>query len=266
MKASDISLIISTYNRPDALRACLDSVRHQYELPGEVVIADDGSSASTRELIESIRKDFPIPIVHVWHEDAGFRLAKIRNRAMAQASGRYLVQIDGDIVLERHFIADHARFAKKNHYVKGVRVRLDEAAGQRYCAGVQKEIPGFLSPGLIDRHKSLRFIPLAKWFASHFKKGTAGALGCNMAFFKEDILKINGYDESFEGWGREDDDLAHRLHRSGVEMRDVRFAAICFHLWHPENSRDNVEENIRLCRERDAAGVIRAAKGIDSYL
>lgn len=265
IKGSDISLIVSTYNRPDALEACLESIRRQKVLPLEVIVADDGSGPETKKVLSRLESTFPIPLIHVWHEDKGFRLAKIRNRAMAKARGTYIVQTDGDMLLNPYFIADHLRFARENHYVKGVRVRMDEKSSQYRCRFPRQSTPGIFSAGLADRLKAFRFLPAAAWFASHFKKGKAYGLGCNMAFFKKDIITVNGYDESFEGWGREDDDIAHRLHRAGIRMRDLRFAAVCFHLWHPENSRDDMEENMRLCRLRDEAGTIRAEKGIDRY-
>lgn len=266
MKRPTVSLVISTYNRPDALEACLESVRRQRVMPSEVIIADDGSREETRRTIERLSKGFPVPLVQVWHEDKGFRLAKIRNRAMAQAKGEYIVQTDGDMILSRMFIADHISFARQGCYVKGVRVKLKEEVTKELCGTPIGKPPGFFSSGITDRHKAIRFLPLARWFAAHFKKGKAYGLGCNMAFFKSDLVKVNGYDEAFEGWGREDDDIAHRLHRAGISMRDVRFAAVCYHLWHKENPRDSMEDNVRLCLERDRQGTVRAERGIDQYL
>lgn len=259
------SLVVSTYNRPDALEACLESVRAQSLLPAEVIVADDGSTEETARLISRMSDSFPMPLIHVWHEDKGFRLAKIRNRAMARAKGEYIIQTDGDILLHPDFIADHVRFARRGHYAKGVRVKLDEETSRRLIAR-PGTLPSVFGKGLTNRKKALRCLPLAAWFAAFFKKDRAMALGCNMAFFKDDLIAVNGYDEAFEGWGREDDDIAHRLFRSGVRMRDVRFAAVCFHLWHPENSRADWEANLRRCRLRDEAGIIRAEKGIDLYL
>lgn len=260
------SLVISTYNRPDALAACLESVRRQRRLPDEVIIADDGSTAPTRELVEALAADFPVPLVHVWHPDEGFRLAAIRNRAMARAKGDYIIQIDGDILLHRDFVADHVRLARRGSYAKGVRVRLDENLSRQICSEGLRRMPGVFTPNISDRVKAMRFLPLARLFAAHFKKGKAYGLGCNMAFFRSDLLRVNGYDEDFVGWGREDDDIAHRLSRAGIGMRDTRFAAVCFHLWHPENSRAQAEANIELCRRRDEEGIIRAVHGIDRYL
>lgn len=267
MKKPSISLIISTYNRPDALEACLESVRRQKLLPVEVIIADDGSTDDTKETIARIQRQFPVPIHHVWQEDRGFRLAKIRNKAIAIASGEYVIQTDGDIIMHPMFTADHARFARHGCYVKGVRVKLGRRYSDFICKNptvVPKNI--LIGKDLEGRHKYLRCLPLASLFATHFKKNRANALGCNMAFWRSDLYAVNGYDEIYEGWGREDDDIAHRLHRLGLQMRDVRFAALCAHLWHPENSRADMERNVKLCESQDNDGVIRAEKGLDQYI
>ncbi len=131
-----VSLIISTYNRPDALRLCLDSILRQTTLPDEVIIGDDGSADDTRQVIEDFRKKCPVPLKHIWHEDDGFRLAMMRNKSVAAASGDYIVQIDGDIVLERHFIADHKAAATEGYFVKGSRVRLTDEFSRRACAEI----------------------------------------------------------------------------------------------------------------------------------
>ena len=97
-----ISLIISTYNWPEALSRCLDSVMSQTVQPTEIIIADDGSTIETKHVIDDYSRRSVVPIVHVWHEDDGFRLSMIRNKAIVRAKGEYIIQIDGDVVLEKH--------------------------------------------------------------------------------------------------------------------------------------------------------------------
>src|ERR1700712_962551 len=101
------SLVISTYNWPQALELCLKSVATQKHLPDEVIIADDGSGEETRLLIDKYKKDFPVPLLHLWHEDKGFRKTIILNKAINQSSFEYIIQVDGDVILEKHFISDH---------------------------------------------------------------------------------------------------------------------------------------------------------------
>lgn len=118
-----LSLIISTYNSPEALRVTLESVLRQAIYPREIIIADDGSDESTATVIKEFTSKSPVPLRHVWHENRGFRLAAIRNRAIAAATGDYIVQIDGDIILDPFFIADHIDSARNGHFVCGSRVQ-----------------------------------------------------------------------------------------------------------------------------------------------
>lgn len=261
-----ISLIISTYNNARRLDLCLQSVARQKVMPDEIVIADDGSSDDTANVIDEWRKRISVPLIHVWQEDNGFRLAAARNKAMATATGDYLVQIDGDILLSPSFIADHRRLARKGSYCKGTRVRLDRERTDKIMATGTAPSFHWWSSGQINRGKAFRILPLAYLFAAFFKKDRATAKGCNMSFWRDDIVRVNGYDETFEGWGREDDDLAHRLFRSGVKMRELRFAALCRHLWHEENSRDSFDDNADYCRRQDESGVIRCVKGLEGAL
>ena len=104
------SLIISTYNRSDALELCVKSVLRQSLLPDEIIIADDGSKEETGELIHQLATTSVVPIIHVWHEDLGFRLATIRNKAIVKATKEYIIQIDGDIVLHKDFVKKKLRY------------------------------------------------------------------------------------------------------------------------------------------------------------
>lgn len=269
MNRTTTTLLISTYNRPDALEACLSSIRSLFPLPDEIILADDGSGMGTREVIERWQTILTVPLIHVWHEDRGFRLAKIRNKAIAKARGEYIIQVDGDELLHRRFIADHLKYARKGCFAKGCRVKLNQSASERICRN-KGENNLRVSPLSRDieegREKALRFRPLGWWFANFFKQTDYYALGGNMAFWREDLLAVNGYDERFEGWGREDDDIAHRLGRLGLRKRDLRFTAICYHLWHPENSRSQTEKNDSFFKEQDRLGIVKCADGLDKYL
>lgn len=121
-----VSLIVSTYNFPQALRLCLQSAKRQTVLPNEILIADDGSTEETRDLIKAMREEMPCPIIHLWQEDKGFRKSRIMNQAFAASKGEYIVQIDGDIIMHRRFIEDHLRFAKPGYFINGSRAKLTE--------------------------------------------------------------------------------------------------------------------------------------------
>ena len=124
---TDISVIVSTYNRPDALGACLRSLGRQTMTNFEIVVADDGSGPQTRDVIDAWTPKLNVPLRHVWQEDRGFRLAEIRNRAIAATSGDYLIFLDGDCIAPSGFVAAHRALAEPGFFVGGNRVLLSRA-------------------------------------------------------------------------------------------------------------------------------------------
>lgn len=226
------SLVIATYNWPAALDIVLGSVRAQTELPVEVLIADDGSGAPTRQVVEAHANDFPVPLRHVWHEDRGFRLAAIRNAAIRAASGAYVVQVDGDMVLGPQFIRAHRRFARRGSYVQGSRCLVGAETTARLLRDRCHRISPF-ARGLSNRQNGL-YLPWLVPFVRGPRDADRRTRGCHMAFWRSDLQAVNGYDERFVGWGREDSELAARLIHSGVQRRNFKYGAAAFHLWHPE--------------------------------
>ena len=259
-----VTLMISTYNRPDALHLCLESVLHQSVLPDEVIIGDDGSKEETRLVIEQFQHKFPISLIHIWQEDNGFQLAKARNKCIAAAKYEYIVQIDGDLILHKRFIADHIAFAKKGCYIKGGRVNLNDSLTQKLCSTLQYMQPNFFTQGLLRRINSIHCLPIARYLAPRRK--SAPGLGCNMGFWREDAIKINGYDEFYVGWGGEDYDFAIRLARLGNKKMALKFAAIVFHLWHNDLYMDNKEKNFEHYYNVKDGGGVRCESGISQYL
>ncbi|PWJ44358.1 glycosyltransferase family 2 protein [Sediminitomix flava] len=241
-----VSLIISTYNSPDSLACVLESIKNQITKPYEVIIADDGSNFETANLIQNFRKQ-NFTIKHCWQEDKGFRLAKIRNKAIAQAKGDYIIFIDGDIILHPSFIKDHKTWARKNFFLQGSRVLLSEEKSST----VKKEglTPiHYFSKGIKNRLNTINSTLLAKIFT---KKGLSfdKAKGCNMSFWKKDLQKVGGFNEKFIGWGKEDNELAIRLINNSVRGIKLNFAANTYHLYHPMNTNPNIEKNIQLLKE-----------------
>lgn len=262
-----VSLIISTYNRPDALRVCLDSVCKQVVLPDEVLIGDDGSTDETACLIEEVRPGFPVPLLHVWHEDEGFRLAMMRNKCVAKASGEYIIEIDGDVFLHPLFIADHLREAGKGIYVKGGRANLNRETTKSICReGVARTLSCRSGAFESKSENAWHCGWLAHFLASRYRKHRSAALGCNLSFFREDFVKINGYDEFFEGWGGEDIDLGNRLQRSGCRKRYLKFSGIVYHLWHEDKFMYNREKNFAYEAQQNVRRTVRCTDGVDKYL
>lgn len=244
-----VSLIITTYNNTVPLNLCLKSVAVQTVLPDEIIIGDDGSTDETRALIDEWRGKISVPIIHVWQEDQGFRASRIRNLAFAAAKNDYLVMIDGDIVLERHFIEDHQRLIKPNHFVCGSRIRMKKALSERYLQSGRSTLPLSWLPK--DRFlNAVRCVPLSLLVADVYgQRPIDKGRSCNMSFWKSDIAKVNGFNEDFVGWGLEDSDFIARLCRAGVKKRFLKFGGIQYHLWHQERQLDNREERERLVQD-----------------
>ncbi|MBC9931412.1 glycosyltransferase family 2 protein [Chitinophaga qingshengii] len=265
---STISLLISTYNWPAALALCLNSIKSQTILPNEVIIADDGSREDTRELINSIRKDFPVPLIHVWQEDKGFRLAQIRNKGIAQSTSDYIIQIDGDLILDKHFVEDHRHLAEPGYFITGSRALLSSNVTNQLLQAHEVNINYRATP-FSHLFNALRFPALSRFLSKRYKVGGRHKYyvkGCNMSFWKKDLLTVNGYDENFTGWGMEDNDIAVRLLNAGVRKKFIKMGGVAYHLYHRENSRGKHQENMILVKAAVSSKKIKADKGILEYL
>lgn len=259
------SLIIATYNWPKALELLLKSVLRQSEMPDEVIIADDGSTAETKNLVEKFSKEFPVPLIHIWHEDKGFRLSEIRNKAIKKSQYPYIIQIDGDVILHPDFVKEHKKFAQKNCFITGSRVLLGEETSEKALENGEINF-GLTTPGIGNRTNALH-LPFLNIFSkpenSPMDKMTTRIRGCNMSFWREDLVAVNGYDEGFVGWGREDSDIVIRLIKKGAYRKKIKFAAIQYHIYHKESDKGNLEENHRLMEQAIASPDFRAKNGIE---
>lgn len=263
-KKFSLSIIIPTYNWPEALNLCLQSVLAQSILPDEIIIADDGSKQNTSDLINNIRKTTNIPIIHVWQEDMGFRLAQIRNKAIARSSKDYIIQIDGDVILHKDFIKDHIRFARKGSFVSGSRVIIEKELAERLLSTQTFNISIFTK----GTHSKLNGIHLPCFSPLQEKYRQNDILyvrGCNMAFWREDLLQVNGYNEEMTGWGREDNEVASRLINSGKEKRIIKFAGIMFHIYHPMRPRTSLNKNDIILQQTIDSKSTWCNKGISQY-
>lgn len=255
-----ISVIVSTYNYPSALAKALQSLCTQTLLPDEVLVADDGSGPETTEVILSFSKR--LPLRHVHHEHNGFRKAVILNKAIALATGDYIIFLDGDSVPAPEFVADHAALAERGCWVQGRRAFVDEScigAFKPFCSHVWSlAFKGKLSGVL----KAVRLpFPIVKR-----GREQRGILGCNLGIWRDDLIAVNGHDENFTGWGREDADLGSRLYHLGRDRKFVYGRAIIYHLNHPVIPRDRLETNQSLLEETLKSKRVRSRTGLDQYV
>ncbi len=258
------SLIISTYNWPKALALVLKSLKKQSVLPNEVLIADDGSTDETKNLISEFSKSINIPIRHIWHEDVGFTKATILNKAIAKAQGDYIIQVDGDCIMHPNFVKDHVRFSSENCYLYGSRVNIQKAQLETLFANQQVQFNCF-SEGIKKRTRAI-YSPFLSTFYKPKHEFSKKFRGCNTSYFKSDFIAVNGYNEDFKGWGREDSELALRFYNYGLKSRRLRYRGIIYHIHHVEKSKSRLELNNDIELKTINEKLVWTANGIDKYL
>jgi glycosyltransferase involved in cell wall biosynthesis len=266
--AALISVIVTTYNREDALDAALRALAHQSDRNFEIVIADDGSRPDTARVIETWRARLALPCKHVRHEHRGFRGGEIRNRGIRASAGELCIFLDGDCLVRCDFIAAHRRLHEPGWFVTGNRILLSaaltatvldrgiEAERWNFAALLQQRLHGGINrllPTLRLPLGPLRKLNSARW---------QGAQTCNLAVARRDLDRIDGFDSAYTGWGLEDSDLVVRLLRAGVRRKDGRFATGVLHLWHPPNDRSQLAENQERLDEVIGGRRLRALHGL----
>ncbi len=271
-----ISVIVTTYNRPDALSAVLHALLDQTDTNFEVIIADDGSSESTRAAIGAFRSTAHASglkrLVHAWQPDDGFKASAARNMGVFESHGEYLIFLDGDCVPRPDFVARHRSLSERGFMVSGSRVLLSEKFTQRLLSDkpqpahtrgmfywLMQRLSGNTNkiiPLLHFPNNPLRRYRSVKW--NRIKS-------CNLAIWRSDYAAVEGFDESFIGWGHEDADLVLRLARHGVRRKGGAFSTEVFHLWHKENTRATESENRMRVEERMRTGVIKAELGLSAH-
>ena len=261
---SSVSLIITTYNRKDALELVLLSAFRQSVLPAEIIVADDGSREDTAALVHELQKISPVKVIHCWHQDAGFRLSAIRNRAIALTRSEYIIMIDGDIIMPPDFIKFHLRQAKPGRFVQGTRIFLKKRRTKVVLAEKQIDF-NFFSWGIRRRLNTL-YVDSMVDLISYRTKDLKKVRGCNQSFWKSDVVKINGFNEDFEGWGREDTEFTVRMLNNNIEFYKIKMGGAGYHLYHPKSSRRMLPKNITILDEAIRTGSKRCRNGLDKYL
>lgn len=245
----NVAIVISTYNNPSFLNLCLLSILKQKRMPDEVIIADDGSREETRRLIELFKPKFK-NLKHVWHDDNGYQRAKVLNLAVGQATSSYIITTDQDCIFNQNFIKDHCELAEEDCMISAYRTRIKESFTNFLVK--KRTIPHELKIAFnskINIKYTLRVPFLWSKKNQYTTTKSYGTFGCNMSFWKKDFLEVNGFDESFVGWGPEDSEFTQRLLNKGVRRKMVFYGAIAYHLHHPELSREMVAANKQILQK-----------------
>jgi len=259
-----ISLIVTTYNRPDALLLVLKSIECQILPPSEVIVADDGSDERTKNLISDFNSKSNLAVIHSFHEDLGFRAAESRNKAISISKSDYIILVDGDTILHPEFIVDHLKNAKFGFFIQGSRALLSENETKDVIKR-QQLFFNFLSRGLTNRLNAIHSNFLSNFFSikDNYLKGIKT---CNMSFFKKDCISVNGFNNEFKGWGREDSEFVARLLNKGVNRKTLKFSAVQYHLWHNEANRSSLLVNDKLLQKVIVEELDWCEKGINKFL
>jgi glycosyltransferase involved in cell wall biosynthesis len=243
-----ISVIVTTYNREEALDAVLRALSRQSDRGFEIIVADDGSDADTARLLAFWSAQLPVPLKHVRHEHDGFRGAEIRNRGIRASAGAYCIFLDGDCLPRADFVAKHRVLAEIGWFVTGNRILLSRAFTETVL-GDALEVESLNLAALLRqrlRGGINRLLP-ALWLPlgplRKLPRGWRGVQSCNLAVARSDLTMVDGFDAAYTGWGREDSDLVVRLLRAGVRRKDGRCATGVLHLWHAQNERSQLSVN-----------------------
>ena len=235
MNKPEIALLLSTYQRPDHLRRALASIAMQQGVEGkmELVVTDDGSTDETPRIVEEFARRVPFSVGFTTHEHTTFRLSRCRNEGVRASAAPYILFLDGDCVLPSDHVHTHLARRKEATVMAGDFCRLDRPNSQRVTIETIRsgEYRQWAPPDELRRlrkqDRAARFYRLIR----HPRKPKL--FGNNVGIWREDFHRVNGYDENFQGWGCEDDDLRCRLHAAGVRIESILRHTFTYHLWHP---------------------------------
>lgn len=262
-----VSVVITTFNRSAALLAVLGALSRQTDKNFDVIVADDGSQPQHRLRILEAAVSQSLGVTHVWHPDVGFTASKVRNRGVSLANSNYLLLLDGDCVPEQDFIARQKSLAEPGFFMNGSRVLLSPALTQK-VENEDEQVDGrsasyWLAQRMRGHASKLSgLVRLPDWRGRINRDFIwKGIRSCNMGVWKCDFEQIDGFDESFVGWGHEDADFVLRLHHAGVARKNGFCATEVYHLWHKESSRAGESNNANVVSQRVTTAIIRATLG-----
>lgn len=270
MEPMKTAVIVLTYNRPAALLAVLRSLASQCGPQDEIWIADDGSTPDNVRYLHDRLPPLGCRLRHVWHPDTGFTASRARNMAALRTDADYLIFLDGDCVPRADWLCQHRALAQRGYFVNGSRVLLSPGLTRQVEQGTVdlehwRWMDWLRARWRGDCNRLTHLLPATgPWGRIQRAFKWKGIRSCNLAVWRGDFVAVNGFDESFSGWGHEDADLVLRLHNLGVARKNGFCATEVFHLWHRENDRGNEQVNRARVLDRLHRGQVRAQTGLDA--
>jgi len=249
-----VSVIVSTYNKPQFLEKVLTGYSKQTFQDFEILIADDGSRKETKELVKKFDKNFNQKIIHIWHEDNGFRKCKILNQAISQSNGEYIVFSDGDCIPKSNFLEIHVKSSKKGYFLSGGHFPINERVSNKISLNDILSQKCFSKRFLLLNGQSLNKnffkiiynYQISKLF--DFLTPTRTTFnGNNSSAWKEDIVNAKGFDERME-YGGLDCELGYRLGNNGIRSIQIRNRSTVLHLYHtrPYKNKEAIKVNRKI--------------------
>ncbi len=265
---SRLSIVVSTYEWPEALDAVLRALSEQSDDRFDIVVADDGSGPETLGAVDRWRNTFGGRMEHVWHPHQGFRQALARNRGAIAARGAYLVFLDGDAVPRLHFVRALRASAQAGWFVAGRKLELSAVLTGRVLA---ERIPihrrtlygwlrerGHAAPLSVLSSRDRRRVGMHGVPEFEPRKRAYGFL---LGVSRRDFERVNGFDTRYVGWGEEDVDLALRLRRLGLRCGHAGPDAVVLHFWHPPRAKQ-IRQNWALLRETEDGDHFETVHGL----
>jgi len=269
------SLLISTYNWPEALELVLMSVENQSESPDEILIADDGSKYHTTELIDRLRGETNLDILHIWHKDEGYQKCAILNKAVAAAKSDYVIFSDGDCIPRKDFVSVHLDHAEEGYFISGGTIRLPLALSRLINKDDILSQRCFSKDWLLENGHDINPIKNLKLTTSHdfakmlnkFTPARKTWNGMNSSGWLKDIIKANGFNENLQ-YGGQDREFGLRLNNLGIRAKQLRFSAICLHLEHERSykTQEAIMNNLKRRKEVIENKITTVEKGLNQYL
>ncbi|WP_163395059.1 glycosyltransferase family 2 protein [Flavobacterium limi] len=269
MKAS---VIMSTYNAEEWLEKVIWGLSIQTETNFEIIIADDGSRPKTKELLDNLRTQISMPLIHVWQEDNGFQKSQILNKAIMASSSDYLIFTDGDCIPRKDFVATHLNYREKGYFLSGgyfmLPMDISKAITKndilsQNCFDVKWLIQNGLKKSF--KNSKLTASGLLAKFLNAVTPTKATWNGHNASGWKEDLVFINGFNQEMQ-YGGQDRELGERLFNKGLKSKQIRYSAIVVHLDHARGYVNEAtwKKNFAIRENTKKNKVVKTTIGIDS--
>lgn len=268
------SVIFSTYNSEEWLEKVIIGFSVQTFSDFEIIIADDGSREATKTLIDKLRAEISIPIIHVWQEDNGFQKSQILNKAILASTSDYLIFTDGDCIPRADFVQVHIDYREEGYFLSGGYYKLPmdiskAITKEDIVAQNCFDLPWLKSQGLKSSGKNIKFLTsgLSAKILNFITPTNASWNGHNSSGWKKDLVAVNGFNQEMQ-YGGQDRELGERLFNKGLKSKQIRYSAICVHLDHKRGyvNKETWQKNYAIRANTRKNKVIKTPIGIDSNL